>query len=128
MFYRRCFLQCKKRLQSRQDLKLVMVFDCQGIPLRVRLDSAYLAEVKLAKITLATGRVGCAGEDWLGIAPYRLIADRAHDSNPLLGRLEKRGIELIVPHRSNPGKSTHTEGGRRLRRYRRGWIVQRTNV
>ncbi len=39
----------------------------------------------------------------------------------------ERGIELIVPHRSNRKKAP-TQDGRSLRRYRRRWVVERTNA
>ena len=57
----------------------------------------------------------------------RVIADKAYDSDPLRKRLRQRGIELIVPHRCNRKKPA-TQDGRTLRRYRRRWIVERTNA
>ena len=42
-------------------------------------------------------------------------------------RLKKRGIELIVPYRSN-NKHRRCEDGRKLRRYKRRWIIERTNT
>jgi transposase len=42
-------------------------------------------------------------------------------------RLNKRGIELIAPYRSN-NKQRRYEDGRKLRRYKRLWIVERTNA
>lgn len=58
-------------------------------------------------------------------SPDRLIYDRAADSDPLRKRLKRRGIELICPHRSNRSKPP-TQDGRKLRRYRRRWKVERT--
>jgi transposase len=57
----------------------------------------------------------------------RVIADKAYDSDPLRERLARRGIALIAPHRSNRKKPA-TQDGRALRRYRRRWIVERTNA
>ncbi len=54
-----------------------------------------------------------------------MIADRGYDSDPLRERLAARGIQLIVPHRSNRRKPP-TQDGRSLRRYKRRWIVERT--
>lgn len=54
-----------------------------------------------------------------------MIADKAYDSDPLRGRLAQRGIDLIVPHRDGRVKPP-TQDGRKLRRYRRRWIVERT--
>jgi transposase len=56
-----------------------------------------------------------------------VIADRAYDSDPLRERLKKRGIDLIVPYRSN-NKHRRYEDGRKLRRYKRRWIIERTNA
>lgn len=56
--------------------------------------------------------------------PPRLIADRAFDSAPLAQRLRKeRRIELIAPLRCNT--TTRTQDGRKLRRYKRRWKVER---
>ena len=55
----------------------------------------------------------------------RLIADRAYDSDPLRRALARRGIELISPHRINRIRPK-TQDGRKLRRYRRRWIIERT--
>jgi transposase len=56
--------------------------------------------------------------------PARLIGDRAYDSDPLDERLQKQGIELIAPHKSNRKKAA-TQAGRPLRRYKRRWKVER---
>lgn len=56
-----------------------------------------------------------------------MIADRGYDSDPLRRRLKKRGIELIVPYREN-NKERRYEDRRKLRRYLRRWIVERTNA
>ena len=56
--------------------------------------------------------------------PQRLIGDRAYDSDPLDQRLAQEGIELIAPHRRNRRKPK-TQDGRKLRRYRRRWKVER---
>jgi len=58
-------------------------------------------------------------------APDRLIGDKAYDSDHLDQQLlEERNIELIAPHKRNR-KKQHTQDGRRLRRYRRRWKVER---
>lgn len=58
--------------------------------------------------------------------PPRIIADRAYDSRPLWARLRQRGIDLIVPHRRN--RRDRFQDGRKLRRYGRRWIIERTNA
>ena len=57
--------------------------------------------------------------------PERIIADKAYDSDPLRKRLARRGIELVCPHKRNRRKPP-TQDGRKLRRYRRRWKVERT--
>jgi transposase len=92
------------------------------------LGSASLAEVKLAEITLASIRV--PNHHYHGRPrqkPQRLIADKAYDSAPLRMRLQKRGIELIAPHKANRVRKP-TQDGRSLRRYRKRWKVERTNA
>ena len=39
----------------------------------------------------------------------------------------ERGIELIAPYRKN-NKQRRYEDGRKLRRYKRRWIIERTNA
>jgi len=56
--------------------------------------------------------------------PERLIGDKAYDSDPLDKKLAENGVELIVPHRSKRCKSK-TQDGRKLRRYRRRWKIER---
>ena len=56
--------------------------------------------------------------------PKRLIGDRAYDSDPLDERLQKQGIEMIAPHKSNRKKPA-TQDGRSLRRYKKRWKVER---
>ena len=56
-----------------------------------------------------------------------MAADRAYGSDPLRERLSKRGIERIVPYRQNSKLRKH-ENGRKLRRYKRRWIVERANA
>ncbi len=106
--------------------KWMVLVDGGGLPLGVRLESASPGEVTLAEATLAEVKVprprGRPRQK-----PKRVIADRAYDSDPLRERLRKRGIDLIVPYRKNSKKRKH-EDGRRLRRYRRRWIIERTNA
>lgn len=51
---------------------------------------------------------------------------KGYDDDPLRRRLWNRGIELISPYRSN-NKSRVFEDGRKLRRYKRRYIIERTN-
>ena len=56
---------------------------------------------------------------------HPLVADRAYDSDNLRDRLAERGLDLVCPHRRNR-KKPKRQDGRKLRRYRRRWIVERT--
>lgn len=106
--------------------KWMVLVDGQGLPLGVRLESASPGEATLAEATLKEVRVPRAkGRPRQN--PKRVIADRAYDSDPLRERLKKRGIELIAPYRKN-NKQRSYEDGRKLRRYKRRWIIERTNA
>lgn len=80
-----------------------------------------------AEVTLALATLEKVEEAELEGSPQRLIADRAYDSNLLRGELEAREIQPIIPRRKNNQIATHQDG-RKLRRYRRRWIVERTNA
>ncbi|MFP5231856.1 MAG: IS5 family transposase [Acidobacteriota bacterium] len=106
--------------------KWMVLIDGGGLPLGVRLESASPAEVTLAEATLAEVKVPRA-KGRPRTKPERVIADGAYDSDPLRERLKKRGIGLIVPYRKN-SKLRRYEDGRKLRRYKRRWIIERTNA
>jgi transposase len=106
--------------------KWMVLVDGGGLPLGVRLESASPGEVTLAEATLAEVKVP-RPKGRPRQKPKRVIADRAYDSDPLRERLAKRGIELIVPYREN-NKLKKYQDGRKLRRYKRRWIVERTNA
>ena len=106
--------------------KWMVLVDGQGLPLGVRLESASTGEARLAEATLAEVRVP-RRKGRPRQKPKRVIADRAYDSDPLRERLKKRGIDLIVPYRKN-SRHRRYEDGRKLRRYKRRWIIERTNA
>ena len=103
----------------------MVVVDGQGIPLGSTLASASPAEVKLAEETLDAVKVPRSGKGRPKKRPARLIGDKGYDSDPLRKRLKYLKIELIAPHRSNR-KKPKTQDGRKLRRYRKRWKVERT--
>ena len=105
--------------------KWMVLGDGQGVPLGVRLESASPAEVTLADATLKEVRVP-RPKGRPRQKPKRVIADRGYDSDPLRKRWKKRGIELIAPYRNN-NKERRYHDGRKLRRYKRRWIIERTN-
>jgi transposase len=106
--------------------KWMVLADGEGVPLGVRLESASPSEVTLAEATLAEIHVP-QPKGRPRQKPERVIADRGYDSDPLRERLQKRGIELIAPYRKN-NQERRYEDGRKLRRYKRRWIVERTNA
>lgn len=106
--------------------KWMVVVDGQGTPLGAYLEAASPSEVSLLQKTLATVSVGRghrAGRPRQ--RPERLILDRGYDSNELRAQLVRRGIEPIIPARRNNRRATYQDG-RKLRRYKRRWIVERT--
>jgi transposase len=96
--------------------KLMAISDASGLPLGVPAASASPHEVTLVEATLAAS---CASEE-----PKRLIGDRAYDSDPLDEALAERGIEMIAPHRRKR-RRPRTQDGRKLRRYKRRWKIER---
>jgi transposase len=94
----------------------MVVADNASLPLAVHAASASPHEVTLVTETLLQGFT--SGQ------PERLIGDKAYDSDPLDAELAERGIELIAPHRKNREKPA-TQDGRKLRRYKRRWKVER---
>jgi transposase len=103
----------------------MMVVDGQGIPLGYLLASASPAEVTLLEPTLDTIAVPRQGLGQPRKNPERVISDKACDADPLRKRLARRGIELICPYRRNR-VNTPRQDGRKLRRYRWRWKVERT--
>jgi transposase len=61
---------------------------------------------------------------WVDDMPERLVGDRAYDSDPLDEQLAQQGVEMIAPHRRNRVKPK-TQDGRKLRRFKRRWKVER---
>jgi transposase len=55
--------------------------------------------------------------------PERLIGDKACDSDPLDRQLAAMGVDMIAPHLST--RARKSQDGRKLRRYRRRWRVER---
>jgi transposase len=98
------------------------VIDGRGVPLAAAVAAANVAEVDLAGPVLADLPAGIAVP-----AGVPVVADKGYDSDPLRERLAAAGFTLVSPHRANRTKPP-TNDGRRLRRYRRRWLVERTNA
>ena len=103
----------------------MVVVDGQGIPLGSTIASASPHEVTLVDKVLAQIKVPRNGPGRPKSRPKRLIGDRAYDSDTLRKDLRDRQIELICPHRKNR-KKPKVQDGRKLRRYRKRWKIERT--
>ena len=95
----------------------MLMVDGNGIPLSTFTLAANHAEVNTLE-TLVDVRVH-------GRMPDHILYDKAADADWLRERLRERGTELVCPHRKNR-KKPPTQDGRKLRRYRRRWIVERS--
>jgi len=96
--------------------KIMAVADRSGLPLSVSAGSATPHESKLVEETIEAR--------FTKAKPERLIGDKSYDSDKLDKALKEKGIEMIAPHRENR-ISPHTQDGRKLRRYRKRWKVER---
>lgn len=108
---------CVGKTKRGKGTKTMVLVDGRGLPLGAEIASASPHEVTLIE-PLLDQRI-------LPTKPRRLIYDAAADSDPLRTRLAKRGIELVSPHRKNR-KKPPTQDGRKLRRYRRRWKIERS--
>ena len=97
----------------------MVVADNASLPLAIHAASASPHEVSLVGETLV--------QRFTAERPAHLIGDKAYDSDPLDAELAAEGIELIAPHRRNRKKPA-TQDGRKLRRYKRRWKVERLNA
>ena len=99
-----------------KGVKILAIVDRHGLPLSVSTHAANHHEVRLVQLSLDFYMIEAL--------PENLIGDKAYDSDDLDEELGREGINMIAPHRSNRCK-TATQDGRRLRRYRRRWLVER---
>jgi len=98
--------------------KIMLVVNSHGVPRAALLAPANPAEVNLIEPTLEQSFSQSQEYDIL-------IYDKAADSDPLRNRLKDLGIELICPHRKNR-TAEPTQDRRKLKRYKRRSIVERT--
>jgi transposase len=96
--------------------KIMAVADRSGLPIAISVSSASPHEITLVETTLHAR--------FTKELPERLIGDKAYDSDPLDKKLAENGVALIAPHRSKRRKGK-TQDGRKLRRYRRRWEIER---
>jgi transposase len=103
----------------------MLLADGAGTPLGIHGEKASPAEVKRLEPTLKNGRIGSRRARRR--TPKRLMADRGYDSTAVRVLLVKRDIEPIIPARSPNRVATHQDG-RKLRRDKRRWIIERTTA
>lgn len=108
---------CVGATKRGKGTKTMVLTDGRGLPLAAEIASASPHEVTLIE-PLLEQRI-------LPKKPRRLLYDLAADSDELRTRLARRGIELVCPHRKNRNKPP-TQDGRKLRRYRRRWKIERS--
>jgi transposase len=97
--------------------KIMAIADRHGLPIGISVASASPHETKLVETTLE--------QRFTKKVPPLIIGDKAYDSDPLDEKLKKKyGTELVAPHKENRSKP-RTQDGRRLRRYKRRWKVER---
>jgi len=94
--------------------------DASGLPLGLAAAAADVSENELLMPALDNVPV----EVPHGIP---VIADKGHDSDSLRDELEEAGFQPIIPHRKNRVRPSRNDG-RRLRRYRHRWLIERTNA
>ena len=92
------------------------IVDRNGLPLAITTHAANHHEVTLVQLTFDFYMIEAK--------PEKLIGDRAYDSDRLDDDLKNDGVEMISPHRKNRVMQK-TQDGRKLRRYKRRWIVER---
>ncbi|HVK09402.1 MAG TPA: transposase [Gemmataceae bacterium] len=101
-------------------MKVEVVTDAEGVPIGVATGAADLAETDLIGPALDSIPEAIALP-----AEVPVVADKAYDSDPLRAELAEDGYILLSPHRKNRTKP-RTNDGRRMRRYKRRWKVERT--
>jgi len=99
-----------------KGVKIMGIVDRNGLPLAVSTHAANHHEVTLVQL--------CFDFYMIEANPDVLIGDKAYDSDKLDKELKDKGIDMVAPHRKGRIK-TKTQDGRKLRRYRRRWLVER---
>lgn len=101
-----------------KGVKIMIMVDANGLPIAVNTGSASPHESSLVEPLF----------DFMVTVdfPEKLIGDKAYDSDKLDQVMAEKGVDMISPHRSNRKPENKTQDGRKLRRYKRRWTVERT--
>lgn len=108
---------CVGKTKRGKGTKIMVLTEQTGLPWGIHVASASPHEVKLIEPLLEQRQ--------LPSLPRHLLYDLAADSDALRERCRKRRIQLICPYRSNRSKPRRHDG-RRFRRFRRRWKVERS--
>lgn len=101
-------------------MKVEVVTDAQGVPLGSAVAAANVSETALVQEALDDVPISIPDGT-------KIVADSGYDSDPLRDDLAEQGLELVSPHRRNRVRPSRNDG-RVLRRYRRRYVVERTNA
>jgi transposase len=99
-------------------MKLMIRTRADGLPVAASIAAANVSENRLLESLLDS--------EGNATLPEVILADGAYDDDPLRDRLAERGIFLLAPHRENRKKPPRHDG-RHMRRYKRRYVVERTN-
>lgn len=109
---------CVGRSRGGTTTKLMAIADSCGLPLSVCIAEGNRHDVSLVDQSLDASFAE-------HVAPL-LIGDKAFDSKALAEHLQQhRNVELVAPCRGGRRPTTRKQDGRRLRRYRKRWRVER---
>jgi len=101
-------------------MKLQVVVEASGLPLGLAVAGANVSEKELLMPALEDVPVE--------VPPSTpVVADKGYDSDHLRDQLEDAHYTPVIPHRKNRVKPSRNDG-RRLRRYRHRWRIERTNA
>lgn len=106
----------------------MLVTDGGGLPLGRVVESAQVAEIRIAEQTVETVRVA-RRRGRPKTRPGRLTCDRAYDSGPFRQYLRRRGIRSCIPAKRRPAHYRPKRGRPVVAHkaaYRERWHVERT--
>ena len=101
-----------------KGVKVQVLVDHQGLPMAATVASADTGEPQMVQ-----GLLPLFPEE---AHPEKIVGDKAYDADWLDEALARLGIEMVAPHRKNRRPEHKTQDGRKLKSYKRRWIVERT--
>lgn len=97
-----------------------MAVERRGVPVGVLTDAANVGEPDVGRRVLEQ-----MPPEVVTPPDVPVVADRGFDSDALRDELAGQGFELLAPHRRNRKRPSRNDG-RKMRRYRRRYVVERT--